>query len=391
MREIINNNGVVTKIFAYTIEEAAIEQIINVANLYDDCKIRIMPDCHAGKGCTIGTTIKLKDKVTPNLVGVDIGCGMLVVELGNIDIDFNRLDEVINNFVPSGFSVHDKAINNFDCTKFTCNSVLDNDFCDKSIGSLGGGNHFIEIDADENENKYLIIHSGSRNLGVKVCKFYQDLAIETLSSNKDEISNIIAKMKSEGHEHEISKVLSKLPKKKIDKELAYLSGENMNKYIHDMDMAQDFATCNRLTIANIILERMNFKIIDWWQTIHNYIDTDNMILRKGAVSAQKGERLIIPMNMRDGSLICTGKGNPDWNYSAPHGAGRLMSRTKAHKTLSENEFENEMKGVHSTSVCESTIDESPMAYKPMQEILDCISDTVKVEKTIKPVYNFKAK
>jgi len=391
MREIINNNGVVTKIFAYTIEEAAIEQIINVANLYDDCKIRIMPDCHAGKGCTIGTTIKLKDKVTPNLVGVDIGCGMLVVELGNIDIDFNRLDEVINNFVPSGFSVHDKAINNFDCTKFTCNSVLDNDFCDKSIGSLGGGNHFIEIDADENENKYLIIHSGSRNLGVKVCKFYQDLAIETLSSNKDEISNIIAKMKSEGHEHEISKVLSKLPKKKIDKELAYLSGENMNKYIHDMDMAQDFATCNRLTIANIILERMNFKIIDWWQTIHNYIDTDNMILRKGAVSAQKGERLIIPMNMRDGSLICTGKGNPDWNYSAPHGAGRLMSRTKAHKTLSENEFENEMKGVYSTSVCESTIDESPMAYKPMQEILDCISDTVKVEKTIKPVYNFKAK
>lgn len=391
MREIINNNGVVTKIFAYTIEEAAIEQIINVANLYDDCKIRIMPDCHAGKGCTIGTTIKLKDKVTPNLVGVDIGCGMLVVELGNIDIDFNRLDEVINNFVPSGFSVHDKAINNFDCTKFTCNSVLDNDFCDKSIGSLGGGNHFIEIDADENENKYLIIHSGSRNLGVKVCKFYQDLAIETLSSNKDEISNIIAKMKSEGHEHEISKVLSKLPKKKIDKELAYLSGENMNKYIHDMDMAQDFATCNRLTIANIILERMNFKIIDWWQTIHNYIDTDNMILRKGAVSAQKGERLIIPMNMRDGSLICTGKGNPDWNYSAPHGAGRLMSRTKAHKTLSENEFENEMKGVYSTSVCESTIDESPMAYKPMQEILDCISDTVKVEKAIKPVYNFKAK
>jgi RNA-splicing ligase RtcB len=391
MREIINNNGVVTKIFAYTIEEAAIEQIINVANLYDDCKIRIMPDCHAAKGCTIGTTIKLKDKVTPNLVGVDIGCGMLVVELGNIDIDFNRLDEVINNFVPSGFSVHDKAINNFDCTKFICNSVLDNDFCDKSIGSLGGGNHFIEIDADENENKYLIIHSGSRNLGVKVCKFYQDLAIETLSSNKDEISNIIAKMKSEGHEHEISKVLSKLPKKKIDKELAYLSGENMNKYIHDMDMAQDFATCNRLTIANIILERMNFKIIDWWQTIHNYIDTDNMILRKGAVSAQKGERLIIPMNMRDGSLICTGKGNPDWNYSAPHGAGRLMSRTKAHKTLSENEFENEMKGVYSTSVCESTIDESPMAYKPMQEILDCISDTVKVEKTIKPVYNFKAK
>ena len=380
------------KIFAKTIEPSAKEQIEHFSSLgsMNGCKIRIMPDVHAGKGCTIGTTIALKDKVIPGMVGVDIGCGMLVIKIKDGYIDLSKLDDVIRTYVPSGFQVHNKVLDNFGYSLFKCASVLDDSFCDRSIGTLGGGNHFIEIDEDDDGCKYLVIHSGSRNLGVKVCKYYQNLAYSSISDNKEEVNGIISSLKKEGRERDISAVLSNLKKKSIDKEYAYLAGDNMNDYIHDMMLAQDYATSNRLAIANIIVTKMHFHDTDFMQTVHNYIDTDNMILRKGAVSANRGEKMIIPMNMRDGSLICVGKGNPDWNFSAPHGAGRLMSRKKAHEILSENEFKKEMKDIYSTSVCESTIDESPMAYKPMDEIISQIGNTVDVEKIIKPIYNFKA-
>ena len=402
MIEIKRNNGDVVKVFAETFENEAWEQVKKLANYsaYDNSIIRIMPDAHAGKGCTIGTTMTLQGMVTPNLVGVDIGCGMLVVDLGDIEIDFAKLDSIIKTFVPSGFDIHTQAWDKFDeLDELICINSCDISRAIHSIGTLGGGNHFIEVDYSEKTgHKYLVIHTGSRNLGVQVCKFYQDLAFKKLnemSEIKKQVSNeVIAKCKAEGRQKdiptELKKALANIQKPSADKELAHLEGDDFKNYIHDMEIVQKFAALNRATIAKIILQKMGWKELDRFETIHNYIDIKNMILRKGSISAQAGEKVIIPMNMRDGSLICIGKGNADWNYSAPHGAGRLMSRNKAKSAISLADFEKSMEGIYSTTVSRSTIDESPMAYKNMDEIVRCIEPTVNVVDIIKPLYNFKA-
>ena len=402
MIEIKRNNGDVVKVFAETFENEAWEQVKKLANYsaYDNSTIRIMPDAHAGKGCTIGTTMTLHDMVTPNLVGVDIGCGMLVVDLGEIEIDFAKLDGVIKRFVPSGFDIHTQAWAKFDdLDELICMNSCDISRAIHSIGTLGGGNHFVSIEQSQtNGDKYLVIHTGSRNLGVQVCKFYQDLAFKKLnemSEIKKQVSNeVIAKCKAEGRQKdiptELKKALANIKKPSADKELAHLEGDDFKNYIHDMEIVQKFAALNRATIAKIILQKMGWKELDRFETIHNYIDIKNMILRKGSISAQAGEKVIIPMNMRDGSLICIGKGNADWNYSAPHGAGRLMSRNKAKSAISLADFEKSMEGIYSTTISRSTIDESPMAYKNMDEIVRCIEPTVDVVDVIKPLYNFKA-
>ena len=402
MTEIKRNNGDVVKIFAETIENEVLEQIKKLANYpaYDNSIIRVMSDCHAGKGCVVGTTMTLTDKVTPNLVGVDIGCGVLAVNLGNIEIDFEKLDKTIKRFVPAGFDIHEQAWGKDDeLEDLICFNSIDYSRAIHSIGTLGGGNHFVSIEQSQtNGDKYLVIHTGSRNLGVQVCKFYQDLAFKKLnemSEIKKQVSNeVIAKCKAEGRQKdipaELKKALANIQKPSADKELAHLEGDDFKNYIHDMEIVQKFAALNRATIAKIILQKMGWKEFDRFETIHNYIDIKNMILRKGSISAQAGEKVIIPMNMRDGSLICVGKGNADWNYSAPHGAGRLMSRNKAKSAISLADFEKSMEGIYSTTISRSTIDESPMAYKNMDEIVRCIEPTVDVIDTIKPLYNFKA-
>lgn len=387
------------KIFAKTIEDEALTQIKKMADIYSEEKIRIMPDVHAGKGCTIGTTIKLIDKVTPNMVGVDIGCGMLCIELGKIDIDLKKLDYVINTYIPSGMNVHENPVG---CEsiyiiveEMNAFSSIDYKRAWCSLGTLGGGNHFIEVDEDSNGVKYLVIHCGSRHLGIEVCKYWQTIATNKCNKeiNKDLLAKAINKLKAEHKEKDIPDAIKALKTNKISPELAYLTGDDFESYIHDMRITQKFASENRYCIWNIIRELMGWLSLDVciFETIHNYIDTKNGILRKGSVSANKGEKLLIPMNMRDGSLICIGKGNDDWNCSAPHGSGRLMSRTKAKNTLSFNEFEKSMEGIYTTSVCESTIDEAPMVYKDTEEIKELIKDTVDIVNIIKPIYNFKAK
>lgn len=382
------------KIYAKTLEEEAklqIEEMVS-SKAYNDCIIRIMPDCHAGSGCTIGTVVELKDKVVPNTVGVDIGCGMLVYELGNIEVDLVKLDEVINKYIPSGFNIHEKQISNFDSIKkLKCFDIVDINMATRSIGTLGGGNHFIELNEDNDGNKYLVIHSGSRNLGVRVCKYYQNIATTKDIEKSRRIQEVISTLKEQGRERDIQKALKEINGKNTEKGLEYLESEYLANYLHDMKVCQRYASVNRENIGITILSKMNIEPISSFQTIHNYIDINSFILRKGAVSAEKGEKLIIPINMKDGSLICIGKGNEDWLNSAPHGAGRLMSRKKAKASISLNEFEKSMDGIYSTSICENTIDESPMAYKPMDEIIECITDTVDIVNIIKPLYNFKAK
>ena len=339
----------------------------------------------------------LGDKIIPNLVGVDIGCGMLVSVLREKEVDLEKLDGVIHQYVPAGFSVretvHDFAKNTH-IHGLRCVSRVNINRAEKSIGTLGGGNHFIELNRDDDNTLYLVIHSGSRHLGVEIATYYQELAYEELCScPKEKVNALIARLKSEGRQREIESELKKLKdnlQTKIPKHLAYVQGKAYDDYIHDMRIAQEYAEFNRKAIADTIIEKMGLHVDDRFSTIHNYIDLDNMILRKGAVSAREGEKLIIPINMRDGSLICTGKGNPDWNCSAPHGAGRLMSRSAAKDNFSVEEFAYEMAGIYTTSVGRDTLDECPMAYKPMESILQNITDTVTVEKIIRPVYNFKA-
>lgn len=393
MKIIKTKYGKEVKIYAETFEYEAYEQVKRLANYeaYKDSNIRIMPDSHAGKGCTVGTTMTITDKVTPNLVGVDIGCGMLTVELKDRNIDCARLDEIIHSKIPSGFNVNEKQRNTFNFDNLICAKYVDLGRALLSIGSLGGGNHFIEIDYSKKENKYyLVIHSGSRKLGGDVCKYYQDLAFQNVNEMKKVKDELIKKLKSEGRMKEIDSELKKIKKPITDKELAHLSGEYFNQYLNDMSIAQKFAMLNRKTMADIIIKEMGFNEESRFDTIHNYIDFNRMILRKGAVSAELGEKLLIPINMRDGSLICIGKGNPDWNYSAPHGAGRLMSRSKAKENISMDEFENSMNGIFTTSVSQSTIDEAPQAYKSINEISNAIVDTAEIIDIIKPVYNFKA-
>ncbi len=382
-------------VFTNNIDSETISQIIELLNqsFVADSKIRIMPDCHAGKGCVVGTTMTLTDKVVPKVVGVDIGCGMYAIKLDEENIDLKLLDEVINTNVPSGFSIHDRAVTKFNKLKdIRCDINIDN--ANRSIGSLGGGNHFIEIDRDKNGALWLVIHCGSRHLGIEVCNYYQKAGIRHMReiSIKPKIKETIADLKARGLEKDIENTIKvlKMQHSSVPDDLAYIEGEDFNNYLHDMEITQEFAALNRQTIANIIVNKMDLHPVDSFDTIHNYIDVKNMILRKGSISAQLGERVIIPMNMRDGSLICIGKGNPSWNFSAPHGAGRIMSRGQAKENVNFEEFKDSMKGIYSTSVVESTIDEAPMVYKPIEEIMENIADTVDITDVIKPIYNFKA-
>lgn len=387
------------KIFAKTIEPEAQKQVRQMAEseAYRDCKIRIMPDCHAGKGCTVGTVIETRGKVVPNTVGVDIGCGMLVFKFAEKDINLSLLDRIINESVPSGFDVHEKSKLK-DWSPLTPHLLLDlyertqgcfdPDYIGRSCGTLGGGNHFIELNEDEQGCKYLVIHSGSRNLGVKVCNYFQHLAKKNVNRN-EERKRIIEDLKKYGLEREINNTLRRLGT--VPPDLAYLEGEDLDAYNFAVNACQIFADDNRWNIAMPIIKGLQLSYVDFFTTRHNYFNIHSGIIRKGAVRAENGEQLIIPLNMRDGSLICHGKGNEDWLCSAPHGAGRLMSRTKAKETLTMEEYRKGMQGIYSTSVCESTIDESPMAYKSAEEIEALIGDTVEVVKRIKPIYNFKAK
>lgn len=392
------------EIYAKTIEDEALEQINTLASLeaFYDSKIRIMPDVHAGAGCVIGFTADLGDKVIPNIVGVDIGCGMLTVELGNVNIDLEKLDDVIQKYVPSGMNVHEGRITKFhELQELYCYRELrDARRLERSIGTLGGGNHFIEVDVDNNGNKYLIIHSGSRNLGKQVAEYYQSLAIE-LMQGKDELykkqQEIIDTYKATGRKQEIQAAIKELhrtfnPKNiNIPKDLCYLEGEYRDKYLHDMKICQRYAVANRYYIAKLILDNMGLNSTTHnFETIHNYIDDNNMV-RKGAISAEKGKMLLIPINMRDGCILGIGKGNEDWNCSAPHGAGRLMSRTQAKKNILLEEYQNTMRNIYTSSVCVETLDEAPQAYKPIDEIIELIGDTVEVISVLKPIYNFKAK
>lgn len=393
MKTFKNKIGNETVIFAETFELEAMEQVVKMSNFepYLNEKVRIMPDAHAGKGCTVGATMTISDKVTPNLVGVDIGCGMLTVKLGGSELDLEMIDNIIKKYVPCGFNVHKTVQKDFDLSGLVCGNYVDIERSKLSIGSLGGGNHFIEISHSElTGDYYLIIHSGSRKLGGDVCKHYQDRAIKSAMNVGEKANALIEKLKSEKRENEIEAEVSKIKRCEIEKDLCYLEGVAFEDYMNDMFITQKFASKNRETIADIIIREAGLTEVERFETIHNYIDFTRMILRKGAVSSEYGEKLLIPINMRDGSLLCTGKGNENWNYSAPHGSGRLMSRTKAKNELSMSEFKESMSEVYTTSVSESTLDEAPMAYKPINEIVSAITDTVDVIEVLKPVYNFKA-
>jgi len=392
METIITNRiGVTTKVFAETFEYEAYEQIKALTNYepYLGSKIRIMPDAHAGKGCTVGTTMTITDKVTPNLVGVDIGCGMLTIKLRETEIDFERLDNVIKNFIPSGFNVHDKKKVDFEFSGLRCFDKVDIQRAALSLGSLGGGNHFIEVNRGK-DGLYLVIHSGSRKLGGDLCKYYQDKAFASLSEMGRVKADLVERLKREGREKDIDSEMKKIHKPSANKDLAHLMGKDFEDYMNDMAVVQRFAYTNRATMAKIILENMGLSEEARFDTIHNYIDFSRKILRKGAISAEKGEIILIPLNMRDGSLICLGKGNPDWNYSAPHGAGRILSRSKAKEALSMTEFERSMEGIYTTSVGKETLDEAPQAYKSADEIIKLIEPTADILDIIKPLYNFKA-
>lgn len=380
------------KIFASIVDDKTRAQVEELANseAYKDCEIRIMPDCHAGKGCTIGSVIHFRDRVVPNTVGVDIGCGMLVVELGDIDINLEKLDKIINENIPSGFNVRENAVVDFGFDGFVAN-ISNKNYISRSIGTLGGGNHFIELNVDDEGFKYLVIHSGSRNLGVQVCDYWQNKAIDNLTDDSNKREALIASLKSEGRASEIQAELKKMQKPQINKELAYIEGQDLENYLHDMRWCQKYALLNRYWIGKIIVEKLGAHAVKGFTTTHNYIDIHNRIIRKGAIAAHRGDKVIIPMNMRDGSLICIGKGNTDWLCSAPHGAGRIMSRAQAFMQLQMADFEKSMEGIYSTSVCEATIDEAPMVYKSADVIKKDIEPTVQIVKVIKPIYNFKAK
>ncbi|MCL1892706.1 MAG: RtcB family protein [Holophagaceae bacterium] len=355
------------KLFTTTAEQSAITQVEHLLNqdFIAGSQIRIMPDAHAGMGCTIGTTMTLKDKVVPNLVGVDIGCGMETALLKDRRVELSQLDKAIHEHIPSGFSTRATPHHfngEIDLAKLKCAKHVDLKRAELSIGTLGGGNHFIELDKDEDGNLYIVIHSGSRNLGKQVCEHYQNAAADALNR------------KGKG----------------ADRVLAYLEGGLLDDYLHDMAIVQLYADLNRRAMMKELQKRVKFKITEQFTTVHNYIDLDSMILRKGAISAKEGERVLIPMNMRDGSLICIGKGNPDWNYSAPHGAGRIMSRTAAKQSITLSQYEKAMEGIYSSTVNKSTIDEAPFAYKPMEEIVANIHNTADIIKTIRPLFNFKA-
>ena len=387
--------------YAKIIEDSAIEQIRRMCDydLTKGSRIRIMPDVHSGKGCTIGTTMTVIDKACPNIVGVDIGCGMYTVKLADQTLDFERIDNACH-YIPSGMNVWEGRMERFDLTGLRCyRSLRDTRRLERSLGTLGGGNHFIEIDKASDGTCYLVIHSGSRNLGKQVAEIYQQLAID-LHAGKEEYfirrDEIIRTYKAEGRRSEIQNALKALEKEYTEKapdvpeDLCWLYGSFLDDYLHDVEICQRFARRSRERMAEIILEKTGMTAVETFHTIHNYIDTQEMILRKGAIAAHAGEKVLIPINMRDGSVIAVGKGNPEWNYSAPHGAGRVMSRSMAKRSLSLDEYKASMEGIYTTSVNESTIDEAPMVYKSLDDIVDVINESVDVLDIIKPVYNFKA-
>ncbi len=385
--------------YAKVVEDEAIEQIKRMCDyeFTEGSKIRIMPDVHSGKGCTIGTTMTVTDKAVPNIVGVDIGCGMYTVNIGKDDIDFAKLD-VAAHFVPSGKNVWEARQEKFDLQELRCyRDLKDVKRLERSLGTLGGGNHFIEVDRAQDGTNYLVIHTGSRNLGKQVAEIYQRLAID-LNKGKEtyfqQRDAIIQEYKAAGRRKEIQAALKAIAwetrEASMPEDLCYLYGSYFEDYLHDVEVCQRFAKQNREKIAEVLLARTGMSGTDAFHTIHNYIDTEEMILRKGAIAAHKGEKVLIPINMRDGSVLAVGKGNPDWNYSAPHGAGRIMSRTKAKEKLNLEEYKNAMAGIYTTSVNEATLDEAPMAYKSLEDIIDVIRDSVDVIDIMKPIYNFKA-
>ncbi|MBR6162829.1 RtcB family protein [bacterium] len=398
MKEIIGQFNS-AKVFIDSADEKSLNQIQELCNqeFIKGSRIRIMPDVHAGAGCTIGTTMTIVDKVVPNLVGVDIGCGMETILLEEKTIDFEKFDRFIYDNIPSGMEVRTtphKYADETEISELKCFRMIKQHRAIHSIGTLGGGNHFIEIDKDEEGNLYLVIHSGSRYLGKETAEYYQEEAYNQLNNcSRKMIDELIAQLKAQGKRTEIPSRVEELKKQiitDIPKSLAYASGYLFDDYIHDMKIVQKYAVLNRKAMAEEIIKGLNLTVREEFTTIHNYIDTESMILRKGAVSAKKGEKLLIPINMRDGSLICTGKGNEDWNCSAPHGAGRLFSRTQAKKNFTVEEFKKSMAGIFTTSLNEETLDECPMAYKTMDDIVNNISPTAEITKIIKPVYNFKA-
>ena len=396
--EIAGKYGV-AKVFATVIDDKTIEQIKELMNqkFVKDLSVRIMADCHAGAGCVIGTTMNITNCCVPSLVGVDIGCGMLCVKLGKMDIDLIKLDRFVRKKIPSDNEVYsdiqdmEVVLEDLRCYEFLTNKSRHK----KSMGTLGGGNHFIEIDKDDEENLYLVIHTGSRNLGKQVCEYYTNKAkVEYLKTKEKNFKSLIARYKRLHKEEKIEEGLNKLRDKynKVNIELIPLYGKSFNDYMHDMDICQRFANENRESIARRILEFLELKLEDfnYFHTIHNYINMNDRILRKGSISAYSNEEVLIPINMRDGSIIAKGKSNSDYNYSAPHGAGRVLSRAEAFKLITIDEFKDSMKGIYSTSVQPDTIDESPFAYKSIDDIIPNILPTVDIVSIIKPIYNFKA-
>ena len=387
------------KVFTDVVEEGALAQILQLCNqeFTAGSRIRVMPDVHAGAGCTIGTTMTIADKVVPNLVGVDIGCGMETVRLHESRIELGKLDKLIYSAIPSGFSIRQKPhrfAGQLDLSQLHCRKHVDTRRGELSIGTLGGGNHFIEVDKAEDGSLYLVIHSGSRRLGLEVATYYQEQAYHQCNGScKADEEALIAQLKAQGRHKEIDKAVKALKNTKrtdIPKALTYVSGELFHQYIHDMRLMQEFAALNRRAMMDELIRSMGLHVEEQFTTVHNYIDTDAMMLRKGAVSAKAGEKLLIPINMRDGSLICVGRGNEDWNCSAPHGAGRLMSRSQAKQTFTLTQYKAEMDGIFTTSISRKTLDECPMAYKTMDDIVRNIGDTADIAHVVRAVYNFKA-
>ena len=386
------------KVFTDVVDNESISQVIGLLNqpYAEGSCIRMMPDIHAGAGCTIGTTMTIRDKICPNLVGVDIGCGMETIRLKDKRLELQKLDKLIRQEIPSGFSIRQKPhrfADRVNLEDLRCAKHVKLDRAYKSIGTLGGGNHFIEANKDEEGNLYIVIHSGSRHLGLEIAEYYQNAGYKALTTYSEaEIKAAIEQLKAEGRSKEIEHVVKTMKSKytEIPKPLAYVEGALMQQYLQDMAIAQRYADLNRKAMMDTIVKGMGLHVVEQFTTVHNYIDLEHGILRKGAVSAQAGEVLLIPINMRDGSLICVGKGNEDWNCSAPHGAGRLMSRSDAKASFTVSEYKKQMQGIFTTSVGQGTLDECPMAYKRMEDIVDNIHPTVQIQKVIRPIYNFKA-
>ena len=385
--------------YAKETEPVAEEQIRIMCDqeFTEGCRVRIMPDVHAGKGCTIGTTMTVRGKAVPNVVGVDIGCGMYTTRLGNKRVDFARVDEICH-WIPSGMNVWESPREPFDLKRLRCyRHLMKEPWLKCSMGTLGGGNHFIEIDRGEDGTYWLVIHSGSRNLGKQVCEYYQQVAVDMMKGKEAFYKpsvELIARLKAEGRQADISRELDALRAEirngPVPDDLCHLEGKHLEDYLHDVKICQEFAVRNRELMTELILRKTGMVGLESFHTIHNYIDTDEMILRKGAIAAHKGERVLIPINMRDGSIIAIGRGNAEWNFSAPHGAGRVMSRKTARDTLSLEEYRKAMEGIYTTTANEDTIDEAPMAYKRMEDIIDVVRESVDIVEIIKPVYNFKA-